>query len=79
MTTMSMKIKNKGDAYEAWDKSSVIVRELDGYVYVYPMITRGYNYYGFNLREECNLMGFSEIEQAKLWANSKGYEVTVIR
>jgi len=78
MVSKTIKIKNKNSAYEAWDKESVIIREVDNFVYVYPMLGRGYSYYGFNLRQECNLMGFSNLDQAVLWAQSRGYFVHVV-
>lgn len=68
----------KDEAMEAWDGEGVIVREEDGYVYVYPLLGRGYIYPEFDLRRECNLMGFADIDQAILWAKSKGYAPCVI-
>ena len=72
-------IKNKQDAYEAWDREGVIIRQEDDYVYVYPRLGKGYIYPNFDLRRECNLMGFSDIDQATFWAKSKGYVPYVLR
>lgn len=73
MTVAELEITSKEDALEAWDRESVIIREEDSYVYVYPLLSRGVRYPNFDLRRECNLMGFSNIEQALLWAKSRGY------
>ena len=73
MVSTITEITTKSDVYEAWDKESVVIREEDGYVYVYPLLGRGFMYPNFDVRRECNLMGFSDVEQALLWAQSKGY------
>ena len=74
-----IEIKNKQDAYEAWDREGVIIRQEDDYVYVYPRLGKGYTYSNFDLRRECNLMGFSDIDQATFWAMSKGYVPYILR
>lgn len=73
LATMT-EIESKDQAMEAWDRDSVIIREDDGYVYVYPLLKRGVMYPNFDLRRECNLMGFTDINQAIFWAKSRGYE-----
>ncbi len=73
-----IEITSKQEALKAWDKEGVIIRKDDDYVYVYPLLGKGYMYPGFDLRRECNLMGFSDIDQAVFWAKSKGYVPYVV-
>jgi len=73
MSTTITEITTKDEALEAWDKEGVVIREDDGYVYVYPLLGRGVTYHNFDLRRECNLMGFSDIDQALFWAKGRGY------
>lgn len=73
MPETAVEIKTKKEALEAWDREGVIIRQDDDYVYVYPKLGRGYMYPNFDLRRECNLMGFYDIDQAVFWANSRGY------
>jgi hypothetical protein len=78
MTTTIAEVSSKAEALEAWDKEGVVIREDDGYVYVYPLLGKGVMYPNFDLRRECNLMGFSDVEQAVFWAKSRGYVPHVI-
>lgn len=73
MSSTILEITCKKEALEVWDREGVIIREEDGYVYVYPLLTKGIMYPNFDLRRECNLMGFSDIDQAIFWAKSRGY------
>lgn len=73
MTLTVTEITTKNEALEAWDRENVVVREDGGYVYVYPLLGRGYMYPNFDLRRECNLMGFSDVGQALFWAKSRNY------
>ena len=79
METEYIDIKTKEQALASWDKESVIIRQDDDYVYVYPLLGKGYSYYDFDLRRECNLMGFSDVTQALFWAQSKGYSAIEIK
>lgn len=78
MSNTVVEIKSKREALEAWDHEGVIIRKEDDYVYVYPRLGRGYMYPEFDLRRECNLMGFYDVEQAVFWANSRGYSSYII-
>lgn len=73
MSIAVLEITTKEDALKVWDKEGVIIREEEGYVYVYPLLGKGVMYPNFDLRRECNLMGFSSIDQAVFWARSRGY------
>lgn len=73
LSDLYTEIKNKDEAMAAWDRERVVIRQEDDYVYVYPLIGRGYMYPEFDLRRECNLMGFSDIDQAAFWAKGRGY------
>lgn len=78
MAVAVSEITNKTEALESWDREGVLIREEDGYVYVYPLLGRGVMYPNFDLRRECNLMGFSDVDQAIFWAKSRGYVPTVL-
>lgn len=78
MAVAISEITTKTEALEAWDREGVLIREEDGYVYVYPHLGRGVMYPNFDLRRECNLMGFSDVDQAVFWAKSRGYVPTVL-
>ena len=71
-------ITDKDEALDAWDRERVIIREDDGYVYVYPLLGKGFMYPNFDLRRECNLQGFSDVEHALFWAKSRGYMPHVV-
>lgn len=73
MSNTITEVTCKQEALEVWDREGVIIREEDGYVYVYPLLQKGIMYPNFDLRRECNLMGFSNIDQAIFWAKSRGY------
>lgn len=73
MIETTIEITSKKEAMDAWNREGVIIREDDGYVYVYPLLPKGVMYPNFDLRRECNLMGFSDVNQAVFWAKSKGY------
>ena len=79
MITSSTEISSKQDALEAWDQKTVIVRDDEDYVYVYPCLGRGVSYLGFDLRRECTLMGFLRVDQAVYWAQSRGYKPVVLK
>ena len=66
-------ITTREEAMIAWDRRSVIVKDEDGCVYVYPMIGRGYCYPGFDLQREACLQVFNDLRQAQLWAAAQGY------
>jgi len=72
-------ITSKTEAFAAWDRKSVIVREDHGYYFVYPMISRGYKYPNFDLKRECCLNTFMSSEKAFQWSSEKGYSYTLLR
>jgi len=79
MENTLIEIRSKQEAHEAWDREAVIIRQEDDYVYVYPLLGKGYTYPNFDLRRECNLMGFSDVDQAVFWSKSKGYLPYVLK
>ena len=78
-TVELVEIASKEDALAAWDNEAVLIREDEGYVYVYPALGKGYYYPQFDLMRECCLMGFVSTDQASLWARSKGYVAYEVR
>lgn len=72
-------ISNREQAFNAWDRSSVIIREEDGFYFIYPLIKRGYKYPNFNLKRECCLNTFITEERAHEWVAENGYVGVVLR
>ena len=52
MENTLIEIRSKQEAHEAWDREAVIIRQEDDYVYVYPLLGKGYTYTNFDLRRE---------------------------
>ena len=72
-------VASRQEALAAWDKKGVIVREEDGYVFVYPLLGKGIKYPDFDLRRECCLNTFMSVEGALPWIKSKGYGYHIVR
>lgn len=72
-------ITSREDVFKEWDKKSVIIRQDDGFIFVYPLLARGVKYPDFDLRRECCLNNFVNVDQAVQWANSRNYEYVILR
>lgn len=72
-------ISNRAEAFQAWDRRNVIIREDSGYYFIYPLIGRGYKYPNFDLKRECCLSTFVSENKAFQWAKEKGYDYALIK
>ena len=72
-------ISSRRQAMEAWDKQTVIIREDEGYFFVYPMLGRGFKYPNFDLKRECCLNTFLSEDKAVDWADSMDYQYAILR
>jgi len=71
-------ISSRQEAMAAWDKTSVIIREDDGYYFVYPLLGRGYKYPTFDLKRQCCLNTFLSEQKAIEWAEARGYKFSIL-
>lgn len=72
-------VSTREEALASWDRKKVIVREVGGPVFVYPMLGRGVKYPTLDLRRDCCLNNFVSVEKAINWVRAKGWEYVVLR
>lgn len=72
-------ITSREDVYRAWNKKSVIIRQDEECIFVYPLLDRGVEYPEFDLRRECCLNYFVNIDQAIQWTDSRNYNYVILR
>ena len=72
-------VSTREEAFKVWDRRGVIIREDDGYYFVYPRLGRGIKYPGFDLKRDCCLNTFISREKAEQWALDMGYLSSFIR
>jgi hypothetical protein len=74
-----IRVRNKAEAYEAWDKRSVVIRiHDDGSTTVYPSLGKGVMYYGFSLRDEYVLARLADLQKAVHYCDHHYYLWNVI-
>lgn len=72
-------ISSREQAIKAWDREQVIIREDEGYYFIYPLLGKGYKYPSFDLRRDCCLNTFVNYEMAAKWSKEAGYQHTFLR
>lgn len=74
-----IRVRNKNDAYEVWDKRSVVIRVLEGgSTIIYPSLPKGVTYYGFSLRDEYVLARLDGLQAAVHYCDHHYYVWNVI-
>jgi len=71
-------ITSREAALKAWDRDSVIIRTHGDYVFVYPMLGKGFRYPNFDLRRDCCLNNFVSLARAVDWADLKNYRYVIL-